>query len=298
VKEITQRDSFSSLTLKAPAKINLFLKVLNRRPDGYHEIESLMQKIKLFDILHLSRQGEQISLSCPGNTLPEDRENLAYRAAHAFFSATGIKPGIKIILEKNIPVAAGLGGGSSDAAAVITGLNTLLNANLGREQLIDIARPLGADVPFFVQDCSAAMATGIGDCIQQVLPMRGLSIVLVNPGFGVSTKWVYENFPLTSNSNTYILARDQKTTKDFHAAAPSLYEELGNDLEVVTINRFPEIGDLKKELKKGGAVTSLMSGSGPTVFGLFVSEEDAQRSIMQLSKKFGKNVFLARPYIP
>jgi 4-diphosphocytidyl-2-C-methyl-D-erythritol kinase len=298
VKEITQRDSFSSLTLKAPAKINLFLKVLNRRPDGYHEIESLMQKIELFDILHLSRQGEQISLSCPGNTLPEDRENLAYRAAHAFFSATGIKPGIKIILEKNIPVAAGLGGGSSDAAAVITGLNTLLNANLAREQLIDIARPLGADVPFFVQDCSAAMATGIGDCIQQVQPMRGLSIVLVNPGFGVSTKWVYENFPLTSNSNTYILARDQKTTKDFHAAAPSLYEELGNDLEVVTINRFPEIGDLKKELKKGGAVTSLMSGSGPTVFGLFVSEEDAQRSIMQLSKKFGKNVFLARPYIP
>jgi 4-diphosphocytidyl-2-C-methyl-D-erythritol kinase len=298
VKEITQRDSFSSLTLKAPAKINLFLKVLNHRPDGYHEIESLMQKIELFDILHLSRQGEQISLSCPGNTLPEDRENLAYRAAHAFFSATGIKPGIKIILEKNIPVAAGLGGGSSDAAAVITGLNTLLNANLAREQLIDIARPLGADVPFFVQDCSAAMATGIGDCIQQVQPMRGLSIVLVNPGFGVSTKWVYENFPLTSNSNTYILARDQKTTKDFHAAAPSLYEELGNDLEVVTINRFPEIGDLKKELKKGGAVTSLMSGSGPTVFGLFVSEEDAQRSIMQLSKKFGKNVFLARPYIP
>ena len=298
MKEITQRDSFSSLTLKAPAKINLFLKVLNRRPDGYHEIESLMQKIELFDILHLSRQGEQISLSCPGNTLPEDRENLAYRAAHAFFSATGIKAGIKIILEKNIPVAAGLGGGSSDAAAVITGLNTLLNANLAREQLIDIARPLGADVPFFVQDCSAAMATGIGDCIQQVLPMRELSIVLVNPGFGVSTKWVYENFPLTSNSNTYILARDQKTTKDFHAAAPSLYEELGNDLEVVTINRFPEIGDLKKELKKGGAVTSLMSGSGPTVFGLFVSEEDAQRSIMQLSKKFGKNVFLARPYIP
>ena len=298
MKEITQRDSFSSLTLKAPAKINLFLKVLNRRPDGYHEIESLMQKIELFDILHLSRQGEQISLSCPGNTLPEDRENLAYRAAHAFFSATGIKAGIKIILEKNIPVAAGLGGGSSDAAAVITGLNTLLNANLAREQLIDIARPLGADVPFFVQDCSAAMATGIGDCIQQVLPMRELSIVLVNPGFGVSTKWVYENFPLTSNSNTYILARDQKTTKDFHAAAPSLYEELGNDLEVVTINRFPEIGDLKKELKKGGAVTSLMSGSGPTVFGLFASEEDAQRSIMQLSKKFGKNVFLARPYIP
>ena len=142
VKEITRNDRFTSLTLKAPAKINLFLKVLNRRPDGYHEIESLMQKIELFDILHLSRQGEQISLSCPGDTLPEDRKNLAYRAAQAFFAATGIKLGIRIILEKNIPVAAGLGGGSSDAAAVITGLNTLFNTNLGREQLIDIARPL------------------------------------------------------------------------------------------------------------------------------------------------------------
>lgn len=298
MKETTQKGKISSLTLKAPAKINLFLKVLNRRSDGYHEIESLMQKIELFDVLHLSRQGEAISLSCPGTTLPEDQENLVYQAAHSFFSTTGTKPGIKIILEKNIPVAAGLGGGSSDAATVVNGLNILFNTNLGREQLIDITRPLGADMPFFVQDCSAAMATGIGDCIQQVESMQGVSIVLVNPGFGVSTKWAYENFPLTSNSNPYILARGPKMPKNFHAAAPSLYEELGNDLEVVTISRYPEIGDIKKELKKGGAATSLMSGSGPTVFGLFLSEEAAKRSIMQLSNKYRGNVFLTRPYIP
>jgi 4-diphosphocytidyl-2-C-methyl-D-erythritol kinase len=298
VKETIQKDKISSLTLKAPAKINLFLKVLNRRPDGYHEIESLMQKIDLFDTLHLSRQGEAISLSCPDTALPEDQENLVYRAAQAFFSATGVKAGVKIILEKNIPVAAGLGGGSSDAAAAVIGLNTLFNANLDREQLIDIARPLGADVPFFVQDCSAAMATGIGDCIQQVEPIKRVSIVLVNPGFGVSTKWVYENFPLTSGSNTYILARGQKVTKNFHVAVPSLYEEFGNDLEVVTISRYPGIEDIKKELKKAGAATSLMSGSGPTVFGLFLSEEDAKHSIMQLSKKYRGNVFLTKPYIP
>jgi 4-diphosphocytidyl-2-C-methyl-D-erythritol kinase len=298
VKEVIQEDNISSLTLKAPAKINLFLKILNRRPDGYHEIESLMQKIELFDILHLSRRGEGISLSCPGTTLTEGQGNLAYKAAEAFFSATGIKPGIRIVLEKNIPIAAGLGGGSSDAAAVVIGLNKLLNVRLEPEQLLDIARPLGADVAFFAQDYSAALATGIGDCIQQVEPMQGNSIVLVNPGFEVSTKWVYENFPLTSNSNPYILARGQKVSKDFYAVTPGLYEELGNDLEVVTISRYPGIGDIKKELKKAGAATSLMSGSGPTVFGLFHSEEDAQRSFMQLSEEYGGNVFLARPYIP
>jgi 4-diphosphocytidyl-2-C-methyl-D-erythritol kinase len=207
VKEVNQKNAYPGLTIKAPAKINLFLKVLNRRPDGYHEIESLMQKIDLCDILHLSRHGEDISLSCPETTLPEDQGNIIYRAAQAFFSATGIKAGIKIILEKKIPIAAGLGGGSSDAAAVVMGLNTLLNSNLHREELLDIASPLGADVPFFVEAYSAAMATGIGDKLEQVKSLEGFSIVLVNPGFGVSTKWVYENFPLTSNSNPYILAR-------------------------------------------------------------------------------------------
>jgi 4-diphosphocytidyl-2-C-methyl-D-erythritol kinase len=203
VKEVNQKNAYPGLTIKAPAKINLFLKVLNRRPDGYHEIESLMQKIDLCDILHFSRHGEEISLSCPETTLPEDQGNIIYRAAQAFFSATGIKAGIKIILEKKIPIAAGLGGGSSDAAAVVMGLNTLLNSNLHREELLDIASPLGADVPFFVEAYSAAMVTGIGEKIEQVKSLEGFSIVLVNPGFGVSTKWVYENFPLTSNSNPW-----------------------------------------------------------------------------------------------
>jgi len=298
VKEGIQNDNTSVLTLKAPAKINLFLKILSRRSDGYHEIETLMQKIELFDILHLSTQGDSISLSCPGTSLPEDQGNLVYRAAETFFSATGIRPGVRIVLEKNIPIAAGLGGGSSDAATVITGLNKFFNARLGMQQLHDMAQPLGADIPFFVQDCSAALATGIGDSIQQVEPMQGITIVLVNPGFEVSTKWVYENFPLTSNSNPYILARGRKTSKNYYARDSGLYRKIGNDLEAVTINRYPGIGDIKNKLKKAGATTSLMSGSGPTVFGLFHSEEDAQRSYKLLSEEYGGNVFLARPYIP
>jgi len=278
-----------SLTLKAPAKINLFLKIVQRRPDGYHEIESLMQKVALFDILHVSRQGESVSLCCPAGI---------YRAAQTFFGHTGIAPGVQIILEKNIPVAAGLGGGSSDAAATLLGLNRLFAADLGPECLMDIGLHLGADVPFFLQNYSGAVATGIGADLQKAQPISDSWVLLVNPGFAVSTKWAYENFPLTSCANAYILARGRKMTGDLHIVPPGLFEEIGNDLEAVTINRYPEIGDIKKELKKAGAVAALMSGSGPTVFGLFSGREEAQRSFVQFAKEYGDNVFLVRPYIP
>ena len=287
-----------SITLRAPAKINLFLKVMKRRPDGYHEIISLMQKIELFDILKLSKEGETIRLSCPDSDLPDNEDNLVYRAAKAFVAATGDKTGIRIVLEKRIPVAAGLGGGSSDAAAVLKGLNILLKAGVNLGELARIARPLGADVPFFIQDYSAAIATGIGDRLEEFEPLTGLWLLLVNPGFGLSTKWVYENFPLTTGVNPYILARVRKMQENLLESIPSLFIEFGNDLEVVSINRFPEIGNMKNELEQAGAVATLMSGSGPTVFGLFPVEEEARRSFLQLSKKYGKNVFLVRPYIP
>jgi len=298
VKQAAQTANNSSLTLKAPAKINLFLKVVNRRPDGYHEIESVMQKISLFDILHLSRQGNSITLSCPGSSVPENEGNLVYRAVQAFFAAAGIAPGVHIVLEKNIPVAAGLGGGSSDAATVLLGLNMLWGAELEFERLMDIGLQLGADVPFFVQDCGMAVATGIGEQLKRIEAIGDYWIVLVNPGFAVSTKWVYDNFPLTSYSNPYILARGRKMPGDFHVDSPGLLEELGNDLEAVAVKRYPEIGDIKKELKQAGAAAALMSGSGPTVFGLFSEKEEAQRSFVQFANKYGNNVFLVRPYIP
>lgn len=298
MKEANQQDTVASLSLKAPAKINLFLKILRRRPDGYHEIESLMQKIELFDTLHFFREGESITLSCPDTSLPEDEGNLVYRAAQAFFSFTGIKAGVKIVLEKKIPIAAGLGGGSSDAAAAVLGLNRLFETGLDQSSLSEIAGPLGADVEFFVRDCSAALASGIGDHIQKVESPAEYTVVLVNPGFGVSTKWAYENFPLTSNSNPYILARDQNMSRILQGSFPGICETLGNDLEAVTVKRYSEIADIKKELKEAGAAVSLMSGSGPTVFGLFLTEDVAQRCYRQLSIKYSPNLFLARPYIP
>ena len=298
MKQATQTVDSPGLTLKAPAKINLFLKVLKRRPDGYHEIESVMQKITLFDILHLSRQGKAVTLFCPGSTVPEDRENIVYKAARAFFSATGAAPGIQIVLEKKIPVAAGLGGGSSDAAAVLLGLNRLMGADLELKHLMDIGLQLGADVPFFLQNYSGAIATSIGEHLQKTEAIRDYWIVLVNPGFAVSTKWVYENFPLTSYSNPYILARGRKMPENYDIVPPGFFEELGNDLEAVTVKRYPEIGDIKKELKQAGAVAALMSGSGPTVFGLFTDKKKAQHSFRKHAKAYGDNVFLVRPYNP
>ncbi|MDX1775016.1 MAG: 4-(cytidine 5'-diphospho)-2-C-methyl-D-erythritol kinase [Desulfobulbales bacterium] len=298
MKEARPTRENSRLTLKAPAKINLFLKVLQRRPDGYHEIESALQKVTLFDTLYLARQEESIAVSCPGGRVPDGEENLVYKAAGHFFAASGIKQGIRIVLEKKIPVAAGLGGGSSDAAAVLHGLNRLFGAGLGLEQLKDIGLQLGADVPFFVENCSGAIATSIGECLQEFAAITAYWIVLVNPGFAVSTKWVYENFPLTSYANPYILARDRDMPVNIAHALPGLIAELGNDLEEVTIKHYPEIGAIKKDLKRAGAVAALMSGSGPTVFGLFTEKKDAQKSYLQYQKAYGDSVFLVRPYIP
>jgi 4-diphosphocytidyl-2-C-methyl-D-erythritol kinase len=256
-----------------------------------------MQKVELADQLHFFAEGEKISLSCPGTDLPEDEGNLVFKAAQLFFKTIGRQPGIRIVLEKNIPVAAGLGGGSSDAAAVLHGLNRLFAGNLSQGKLQEMALNLGADVPFFVKPCSGAMATGIGERLQEAEPLTDIWIILVNPGFAVSTKWVYENLPLTTNSNPYILARGRKLSDDSFSNLLALSNEQGNDLEAVTIKRYPEIGEIKETLKQAGAAGVLMSGSGPTVYGLFLSEKTATNSLGGFGRKYGKNVFLTKPYI-
>jgi 4-diphosphocytidyl-2-C-methyl-D-erythritol kinase len=271
---------------------------MGRRSDGYHEIESFMQKVELADQLHLFTEGEKISLSCPGTDLPEDDGNIVFKAAQLFFDTVGKQSGVRIVLEKNIPVAAGLGGGSSDAAAVLHGLNYLFSGNLSQDQLQEMALKLGADVPFFVKPCSGAIATGIGERLQEKEPLTGIWIILVNPGFAVSTKWVYENLPLTTNSNPYILARGRKMPDDSFSNLLALSNEQGNDLEAVTIKHYPEIGEIKETLKQAGAAGALMSGSGPTVFGLFLSQQTAISSLGIFDSKYGKNVFLTKPYIP
>ncbi len=283
------------LSLEAPAKINIFLRITGRRANGYHDLQSLMIKLLLGDEIHLQRCGSGIELSCPGTDLPVDASNLAYRAAQAFFDKTRVACGVKMVLKKHIPIAAGLGGGSSDAGAVLRGLDALCGTNLCAADLLALARPLGADVPFFVSDYDAAWATGVGDCLERADYKYDGWIVLVNPGFPVSTKWVYENFALTTGGNPYILGRNFERDKQPTLAGKKALP-LFNDLESVTVERFPQIASIKRELIEGGATGALMSGSGPTVFGLFDEKEKAERCAASCAAaRSGMRVFLTRP---
>lgn len=289
------------ITLKAPAKINLCLSIVGKRADGYHEIDTLMQKIALDDLIRLKRGGSGIRLNCPGTDLPTDERNLVFRAALAFLQTTGLGSdgtagGIDIVLEKKIPIAAGLGGGSSDAASVLHGMNTLFAAGLSNEDLQELAKPLGADVPFFVYDKPAAWATGIGEKLVAAQSLGNYHIVLVNPGFPVSTAWAYKNFALTSAGNTFILARGRRTDGDRADRRLAIPGGLYNDLEKVTIDRFPEIDSIKNTLQQDGAEGVLMSGSGPTVFGLFAEYDSAGRSFTRFVEEYGANVFMTKPY--
>ena len=193
----------NTVSLRAPAKVNLFLEITGRRPDGYHLLATWMQKLDLEDeLVIITREAEGIVLRCPGSDLPVDRRNLVYRAAELFFASLRrqekvVAVGVEITLRKNIPEAAGLGGGSSDAGATLRGLNQLCGFPFSDDDLLAMGGRLGADVPFFVDPGGACLATGIGDLLEPAPHVGAVSFVLVNPGFPVSTKWAYENFALT-----------------------------------------------------------------------------------------------------
>jgi len=281
----------SSLIVSAPAKINLYFAILGKRADGYHEVETVMQKIDLIDRLSFSFSRSGLRLTCSDNKLPVDETNLVIKAANSFFEYTGIAPDVFIHLEKNIPIAAGLGGGSSDAGSCLVGLNCFFDADLNENQLLELARPLGADVPFFVSGWPTAYATGIGNELHQIEPADPCWIVLVNPGICVSTKWVYDNFTLTREGNPYRLCGRLKLTASPQKADTT---KLFNDLERVTINKHAVIQDIKDRLMADGAKAALMSGSGATVFGVFERLDDARKSREQFSKHYSA-VFLTEP---
>lgn len=285
------------LSVQAPAKINLFLRVLGKRSDGYHDLESWMQKIDLHDSIELEVfAGTGIEFLCDDGSLPADEKNLAVKAARAFFQVSnrGKGCGLRLTLQKNIPVAAGLGGGSSDAGAVLRGLNDIFDHELSEDQLVDLARPLGADVPFFAVSHAAVLAQGIGDIMQAVDCLDNCSFVLVNPDFSVSTAWVFQNLTLTS------LPKNSKLSCFQNCGTVSFsLEDMHNDLEQVTSAHYPQIEQIKKSLLTVGASRVLMSGSGPTVFGIFPDTEksfdyDLKRIVGDLRQEYGRKVYLSR----
>ncbi len=263
--------------IPAPAKLNIYLKVIGRRADGYHELVSIMAPVGLFDYIKLEViRRQRITLSCQGLSVPDDAGNLVYRAAQNFLSRARINRGLSIKLTKNIPVAAGLGGGSSDAACTLRALNEMCSRPLSFHDLTELAVQLGADVPFFLYN-GPCIARGIGDILEPIRKWPKFWYVIVKPPIGVSTAWVYGSLKLklTEGEDYSILNRFEKEPPDFTGM-------LKNDLETVTASRFPVIGAIKQYLIDAGAEGALMSGSGPSVFGVFNSENAALSAKEQL----------------
>jgi 4-diphosphocytidyl-2-C-methyl-D-erythritol kinase len=266
-----------------PAKVNLYLRVVGRRPDGYHELVTVMQPLTLADVLTVILVGQDISLECDHPELPLGEENLVWRAARQFQAETGQKPGVRLTLRKRIPVAAGLGGGSSDAAGTLRALNELAGKPLEPARLHRLAGRLGADVPFFLRR-APAVGRGTGTQLSAVtlLPYWYL---LLNSGVPLSTRWVYENLDLASLPGP-------PATETWDPRHPE--EWVRNDLGTVVLRRLPELAQFLDGLKVLGAWTQGISGSGSTLFGLFPTREAAQQAGLRLRRTFRGWLAVAR----
>lgn len=302
-----------TLRLDSPAKVNLRLEILMRREDGYHEIRTIFQKISLHDTLHFSLRpdkGIRIITTQPG--LPTGRKNLVYRAVKSLLERADYRGGVEVVIEKRIPLGGGLGGGSSNAATALKALNHLLKLKLGQKELMEEGRKIGADVAFFLFK-GAAIGTGIGERLRKIA-LPTLWYLLIYPNFEVSTRWAYQNVLLTRraeenspfekklrNHSSEAIPRKEHpfswggeglTKTKYHINLRKLLKSsrgisglLYNDLEGVVSTRYPEITLMKEMLLSAGATGALMSGSGPTVFGLFSGEKKAKEGYWQLERK-------------
>ncbi len=285
-----------TLEIFSPCKVNLLLNILGKRADGFHELETVMHPVRLHDVLELERIDSGVRLTCSDPTLPTDSKNLVYRAADAFFRSTGISHGVQIHLEKKIPHAAGLGGGSGDAATTLLGLNQLFDSPASKETLNDLAAALGSDVPFFLQK-RPALAQGRGEQIQAVdfFPaLRGTYILLVHPGFGISTPWAYQQlskFPLALNGQPGRAATLISLLQNDNLIAA--VREFYNSLEVPALHKYPLLVLFQAFFRENGAVVSLMSGSGSATFALVHGKKAGEELLEKFQTKFGGDFWTA-----
>lgn len=272
------------LEVPAHAKINLSLDVLHKRADGYHELRMIMQTVELHDMVRIeTTDDEGITLECGVKWVPRDSRNTAWKSAQLLMDHCGIRSGIKIAIVKRIPVAAGLAGGSADAAAVLRGLNKLFSTGLDYSELRGLGRQVGADVPYCIEG-GTKLAEGIGERLTSLPDCNGIDIVLVKPRISVSTAWVYGNLKAAE-----IMQRDRPDTelvmKSLAAMdIPMAAKHMKNVLELVTIPRYGIVQEVKDRLMHTGALGSMMSGSGPTVFGIFSDSNAAAKACDELSK--------------
>lgn len=278
------------LTLKAYAKINLALDVLYKRPDGFHEVDMIMQAVNLADEVTLSSRPGDIVLTVSRTDLPADASNLAYRAAALLKEYTGCGQGVHIALDKHIPMAAGLAGGSADAAAVLKGLNTLWDLRLDMTELSKLAARLGSDVPFCLFN-GTMLATGRGEMVTPLPPLPACYVVLAKPPVDVPTAWVYRQFKpdrVTVRPDIAAMCKDLE-----QGSLDGVAAKLANVLESVTVPAHPEIARIKECMLHCGAMAALMSGSGPTVFGLVSSLDQTESIVCRLKAEGVPEIFVA-----
>ena len=276
--------------IKAYAKINLGLDVLGVLPNGYHEVKMIMQTVGIYDELTLQKTSGEICITTDSGELPVNEDNLIYKAAKLLLDEYGVQEGVKIHLKKRIPIAAGMAGGSSDAAATLKGVNRLFGLKLTKERLKELGVKIGADVPYCVMG-GTALAEGIGEKLTALTPAPDCYLVVAKPDINVSTKYVYEHLDaLESYEHPDI---DGMVKAIVEGDLEGVTARMGNVLQDVTIPAYPVIADLKKRMKELGAMESMMSGSGPTVFGIFSDAGVAQNAYEQiLEERVAKQVFL------
>ncbi len=279
------------MKILAPAKVNLYLRIVGKRADGYHLLDSLMAPVSLYDELRITRSpkgSDPIEVTCDDASVPTGRKNLVYRAAEILLQRANLFTPIHIHIKKKIPLGSGLGSGSTDAAATLVGLNRLLRLEWSIPVMAKLGASIGADIPFFIHG-GPAIVRGVGDRIRSVSNLPRLWLVIVYPGFPVSTQWVY-------NHLNFELTKPIKNTKLILPLSHSdqLVRLLVNDLEGVTIARHPRIASLKQTLIQEGAIGALMSGSGSSIFGIFAAEEGARMALRRLRTKDPIQSYLVR----
>lgn len=280
------------IKIRAFAKVNLGLSVLGKRKDGYHNIETILQTISLYDEIDISINGKSILMTTDNPELPLDESNLCYRAARIFLKTTSQKPGIKIHIKKNIPIGAGLGGGSSDAASVLTGLHLLLTPDISKEKMKNMAISIGSDVPFFI-DGGTAFVSGKGEKIKSIKPEPFFNYLVVFPGFGIDTKWAYEKINYLTKKKNYI----RISTCNFNAGdIAGNMVLLKNDFEEVVLREYKELKKIRQFLNQNGASLVSLSGSGSSIYGIFDNRKKLNNARILLDKEdyWAKEAFSIR----
>ncbi len=281
------------ITLKAYAKINIGLNIVNKRSDGYHEIETIFQQIDLYDRIKITAiESDDIKIRTNRKDLPIDRENSCYRAAELVRDEFEINKGVKIELIKTIPIGAGLGGGSSDAAEVLKGMLNLWGIKTSKERLVKIATKIGADVPFFLEG-GTALGFGIGDKLQPFRFPYDYYLILVYPNIKISTEWAYKNFNFNLTKTKKIIKLSQIYVYNYQLS--ELRKIIHNDLEEVVFKKYKELQNIKNQMYENGAFLANMSGSGSTIYGMFSGHKEAEKMMNRFPSSY--QVYLTQPMI-